>query len=161
MKRSVLLIVIILTSAFTVSAQYTEDALIVKKGRLYQDGVLLTEQQALTYFSDLNGVDKSEDYLKYTHNYKVGKGMQTGGAIAASLSVVTGGVCLMGIFVSGDGLKFKLVQGGLFASGLIFYGGVVTSVCGTVKKRRASRSLSELTFSIQSNDNGLGLAIAF
>ena len=160
MKR-LLMLLTFLSFAYAASAQYIDDALIVKKGRIYQGGVLLTEQQALTCFSDLNGVDKSEDYLKYTHAYKVGKGMQTGGAIAASLSVVTGGICFMTIFHVRDDVKFKLGQGGMMASGLILWGGVITSACGTAKKRRANRSLSELTINIQSTDNGLGLALAF
>lgn len=160
MKR-LLMLLTFLSFAYAASAQYIDDALIVKKGRIYQGGVLLTEKQALTCFSDLNGVDKSVDYLKFTHDYKVGKGMQTGGAIAASLSVVTGGICLMTMFNVKDDLKFKLVQGGMITSGLILWGGVITSACGTAKKRRANRSLSELTINIQSTDNGLGLALAF
>ena len=77
--------------ALCASAQYVPDysSLETKGSRVYADGALLDKSAAASCFSDIDGVDRSGDYLKYRSAYKAGLGLTIGGASAVAVGSVT------------------------------------------------------------------------
>ena len=64
---------------------------------VYKNNRKLDKNSAAACFSALNGVDRSEDYLKYRAGYKTGLGLTIGGA---SLAIVGFGVSFVGVLVA-------------------------------------------------------------
>lgn len=159
MKR-LLLILIFLALSAVANAQYTDNGFSVKRGKVYSGDVCLTEGQTMDLFSNVGGVDRTADYLDIASRYKVGKTMNTVGLVTFGVSGITGVASLLGIFINmGDKVKFNLCRASLCASGILFWGGAITSIYGSVKKRKANDDLWELTFGAQ--QNGLGLTFNF
>lgn len=82
MKR-LLLAVFALVIAATASAQYVSStpAQIEARGsRIFCDGEKLSKEKAAALFSDFDGADRSDEYLRYRKGYKTGVGLSVGGA---------------------------------------------------------------------------------
>lgn len=157
MKRLLLLLSFVMMS-LSASAQYAD--LSIKRGRVYAGDELLTETQLLDLYSNVGGVDRTADYLDIARRYKVGKTMNTVGLVTFGVSGITGVASLLGIFINmGDKVKFNLCRASLCASGILFWGGAITSIVGMKKKRKASEDLHNLTFGAQ--PGGLGLSLNF
>ena len=157
MKRLLLLLSFVMIS-LSASAQYAD--LSIKRGQVYAGDELLTETQLLDLYSNVGGVDRTADYLDIARRYKVGKTMNTVGLVTFGVSGITGVASLLGIFINmGDKVKFNLCRASLCASGILFWGGAITSIVGTKKKRKASEDLHNLTFGAQ--PGGLGLSLNF
>ena len=157
MKRLLLLLSFVMMS-LSASAQYAD--LSIKRGQVYAGDELLTETQLLDLYSNVGGVDRTADYLDIARRYKVGKTMNTVGLVTFGVSGITGVASLLGIFINmGDKVKFNLCRASLCASGILFWGGAITSIVGTKKKRKASEDLRNLTLGVQ--PSGLGLSLNF
>ena len=157
MKRLLLLLSFVMMS-LSASAQYAD--LSIKRGQVYAGDELLTETQLLDLYSNVGGVDRTADYLDIARRYKVGKTMNTVGLVTFGVSGITGVASLLGIFINmGDKVKFNLCRASLCASGILFWGGAITSIVGTKKKRKASEDLRNLTLGAQ--PGGLGLSLTF
>ena len=157
MKRLLLLLSFVMIS-LSASAQYAD--LSIKRGQVYAGDELLTETQLLDLYSNVGGVDRTADYLDIARRYKVGKTMKTVGLVTFGVSGITGVASLLGIFINmGDKVKFNLCRASLCASGILFWGGAITSIIGTKKKRKASEDLRNLTLGAQ--PGGLGLSLTF
>ena len=157
MKKLLLLLSFVMMS-LSASAQYAD--LSIKRGQVYAGDELLTETQLLDLYSNVGGVDKTADYLDIARRYKVGKTMNTVGLVTFGVSGITGVASLLGIFINmGDKVKFNLCRASLCASGILFWGGAITSIVGTKKKRKASEDLRNLTLGAQ--PGGLGLSLTF
>ena len=159
MKRLTLILITIALSV-AAHAQYADNELRVKRGMVYSGEVRLTEAQTMDLFSNVGGVDRTADYLDIARRYKVGKTMNTVGLVTFGVSGITGVASLLGIFINmGDKVKFNLCRASLCASGILFWGGAITSIVGTKKKRKASEDLRNLTLGVQ--PGGLGLSLNF
>ena len=159
MKRLFLLLSFVIMS-LSASAQYADTDLSIKRGQVYAGDELLTETQLLDLYSNVGGVDRTADYLDIARRYKVGKTMNTVGLVTFGVSGITGVASLLGIFINmGDKVKFNLCRASLCASGILFWGGAITSIVGTKKKRKASEDLLNLTLGAQ--PGGLGLSLTF
>lgn len=157
MKRLLLLLSFVMMS-LSASAQYADIS--IKRGQVYAGDELLTETQLLDLYSNVGGVDRTADYLDIARRYKVGKTMNTVGLVTFGVSGITGVASLLGIFINmGDKVKFNLCRASLCASGILFWGGAITSIVGTKKKRKASEDLRNLTLGVQ--PGGLGLSLNF
>ena len=157
MKKLLLLLSFVMMS-LSASAQYAD--LSIKRGQVYAGDELLTETQLLDLYSNVGGVDRIADYLDIARRYKVGKTMNTVGLVTFGVSGITGVASLLGIFINmGDKVKFNLCRASLCASGILFWGGAITSIVGTKKKRKASEDLRNLTLGAQ--PGGLGLSLTF
>ena len=159
MKRLFLLLSFVIMS-LSASAQYADTDLSIKRGQVYAGDELLTETQLLDLYSNVGGVDRTADYLDIARRYKVGKTMNTVGLVTFGVSGITGVASFLGIFINmGDKVKFNLCRASLCASGILFWGGAITSIVGTKKKRKASEDLLNLTLGAQ--PGGLGLSLTF
>jgi hypothetical protein len=157
MKRLLLLLSFVMMS-LSASAQYAD--LSIKRGQVYAGDELSTETQLLDLYSNVGGVDRTAEYLDIARRYKVGKTMNTVGLVTFGVSGITGVASLLGIFINmGDKVKFNLCRASLCASGILFWGGAITSIVGTKKKRKASEDLRNLTLGVQ--PGGLGLSLTF
>ena len=155
MKKLLLLLSFVMMS-LSASAQYAD--LSIKRGQVYAGDELLTETQLLDLYSNVGGVDRTADYLDIARRYKVGKTMNTVGLVTFGVSGITGVASLLGIFINmGDKVKFNLCRASLCASGILFWGGAITSIVGTKKKRKASQDLRNHTLGVQ--PGGLGLSL--
>jgi hypothetical protein len=144
--------------SLSASAQYAD--LSIKRGQVYAGDELLTETQLLDLYSNVGGVDRTADYLDIARRYKVGKTMNTVGLVTFGVSGITGVASLLGIFINmGDKVKFNLCRASLCASGILSWGGAITSIVGTKKKRKASEDLRNLTLGV--HPGGLGLSLNF
>lgn len=90
MKRGCIFCIGMLIAICT-SAQHVPgySSLETKGTRVYADGVLLDKSAAASCFSNLEGTDRSGEYLKYRSAYKAGLGLTIGGASAAAVGSVT------------------------------------------------------------------------
>ncbi len=157
--KKLLFVFCLMAISLSAAAQYADKEIIVKRGRLYCDGVQMTQQQSLDYFSNVAGKDLTQDYMQYTHDFKVGKQMEIWGAVAFGVGGLAEVAGLMFIFTAGDETTFRIIQGSMMAGGLVCIGGYVTSMCGMVKKRKAGRNLTNLTLGAQ--ESGVGIAFNF
>lgn len=157
--KKLLFVFCLMAISLSAAAQYADKEIIVKRGRLYCDGVQMTKQQSLDYFSNVAGKDLTQDYMQYTHDFKVGKQMEIWGAVAFGVGGLAEVAGLMFIFTAGDETTFRIIQGSMMAGGLVCIGGYVTSMCGMVKKRKAGRNLTNLTLGAQ--ESGVGIAFNF
>ena len=173
MKRYIplLFLVFICTNAF---AQYFNIDAIGKKqidiygSKVYIEDYELDKHNAAACFASLNGVDRSEEYLKCRKGYKTGLGLTIGGA---SLAVVGFGTAIASIAAafenSYDGKDYtmydNLATAGIFsvvAGSLCFLAGIPT-LC--VYKARLNRLEDDYNTSlrISASPGGLSMAISF
>ena len=172
MKRHIFLLLFALIG-MNVMAQYsnTEDFEIkpvdIKGSRVFVDGVKLDKYSAAACFSSLDGVDKSEDYLRYRAGYKTGLGLTIGGAamIPVGYFMFVGGFVGAwtadtdaGLYV-GEAIML-LGAGSVVAGAACFIAGIPT-LC--VYKTRLNRLEKKYNTSLQigTSPGGLSLAISF
>lgn len=159
MKR-LLLILIFLALSAVANAQYTDNGFSVKRGKVYSGDVRLTEGQTMDLFSNVGGVDRTADYQDIASRYRKGRNLETIGLVTFGVSGIGGVASFLGIFINmGNKTMFNVSRISLCTCGLLFWGGAITSICGSVKKRKANDDLWELTFGAQ--QNGLGLTFNF
>lgn len=87
MKRMLFLVLLPLISVSLSAQTHVE----IKRDRVFQDGRKLTVNQAVSLFSDVNGIDLSDEYLKNRNCYRAGLGLIIGGS-----SLVSAGALVMG-----------------------------------------------------------------
>ena len=100
MKRHILLLLLAFIGIGAMAQEFSTDEIgkspiDIRGSRVFVENYQLDKYTAATCFSSLNGIDMSQDYLKYRKGYKVGAGLLIGGA---SLTVVWGvliGICLL------------------------------------------------------------------
>lgn len=104
MKKT-FLVFCLMTISMVLSAQYAEipaeQCIYMKGSRVFLDQEKLTKEQACALFSDINGIDRSEDYLKYRTGYKTGLGLTIGGSSVFFLGGMTFMAGTLGAIVSG------------------------------------------------------------
>ena len=161
MKRHILLLLIAFIGINAMAQDFSSDAIDkkiidIRGSKVYVDGQELDKYSAAACFSSLNGVDRSEDYLKYRAGYKTGLGLTVGGA---SLAVAGFATAISAIFELNDPLfgvgVFSMVSGTLS-----FLAGIPT-VC--IYKARLNRleKKHNTSLSIGTSQNGLSMAISF
>lgn len=169
MKRIIVVLIAVL-AAVSASAQYADmenRTVDIKGSRVFVDGEKLSKEAATSLFADLNGVDRSGDYLKYRKGYKAGLGMVIGGAslVSAGALVMGGGAVsalILGIPVAltgedmpkGVDIALGVGCGAMIAGAAVLVAGIPT-LC--VYKSR----LNNLEASFGPQSSGLGLALRF
>lgn len=92
MKKTLLLF-ICLAFAYVSSAQYApadaEQLLTVKGAKICQGDQKLDVDESCLLFTDLGGVDRSTDFLKYQKGTKTGMGLTIGGSAATAVGGAT------------------------------------------------------------------------
>lgn len=95
MKRLIVLLTF-LSVAVAASAQYAPAQLVpsitIKGSRVFAGDQKLSRSEAVALFSDVQGVDRSAEYLRYRSAYKTGLGLTIGGSVLT----VGGGVSFVG-----------------------------------------------------------------
>lgn len=161
MKRHFLLLLIALIGINAMAQEFSSDAIDkkmidIRGSKVYANGQKLDKYSAAACFSSLNGVDRSNDYLKYRAGYKTGIGLIVGGA---SLSVLGFGTSITAILELSDALfgvgVFSMVSGTLS-----FLAGIPT-VC--IYKARLNRLEKKHNASLRigTSADGLSMTINF
>lgn len=180
MKRLSLTLVFIV-SVLSVSAQYVTypTELSTRGSTVYTGYEKLNRQEAAAMFSDMGGVDRSAEYLKYRSAYKAGLGLTIGGAAATAVGSVTFLTGIVAAVIAGipAGMSGKDMPCGIVATyvtgGTLACVGLASMIAGIptlcVYKSRIkgmvsdyndmNQSRTQLTFGGQSN--GLGFALNF
>ena len=160
MKRRILLLLFALMG-ISAMAQGGSTGLIGKKpidiygSKVYIDNYELDKYDAAACFSSLNGVDRSQDYLRYRKGYKTGLGLTIGGASLAGFIASYGNM-------SAEAADAVIVTGyfSAIAGTLCFLAGIPT-VC--VYKARLNRLEEKYNTSLRlgASPGGLSMAISF
>lgn len=175
MKRHILLLLFALIG-MSAMAQYSNTGVQEKKtvdikgSRVFVDGVKLDKYSAAACFSSVDGVDMSDDYLKYRAGYKTGLGLTIGGA---SLAVVGAGTAFVG-FVKALQSAFDNNDHNSAGAEAVMYIGAGSCVIGAacflagipticVYKTRLNRLEKAYKASLQigAGGNGVSMAICF
>ncbi|MBR5300802.1 MAG: hypothetical protein IKU36_11225 [Bacteroidales bacterium] len=171
MKKFIFIVALFLV-AFSASAQYAVmegQQLSVSFGRVYADGVKLTDAQADALFAQLDGIDgisRLKDYTYYRDKYKTGAWLTAGGTVSA----------FAGYFMSIFGVIMALsepvgvpeneyssssvnsIGNGLLIGGTVmFYSGIGCSIAGISMLGRNNSQLKSLarTYNAFSRTNSL------
>lgn len=176
MKR-LLLVIIAVFSVCSAYAQYAGSEVVdIKGSRVFLDGEKLSKDTASMVFADMNGTDRSQDYLNYRKGYKAGLGMSIGGASVA----LAGGVTLVGAAVSAMVMGIPLSLSGkdmpkgvdiaLGAGSVAVIAGTAVMIAGIptvcVYKTRLNRLEAEynsrnVEIAFGPQTSGLGLSLRF
>lgn len=193
MKRVILIFALCLV-AFSASAQYAvmeDQQLSVSFGRVYADGVKLSDAQAAALFAQLDGIDgisRLKDYTYYRDKYKTGAWLTAGGTISAFAGyfMTIFGVIMavsepVGSLGEPSSSSVNAIGTGLLVGGsVMFYGGIGCSIAGISMLGRNNSHLKSLArtynafsrtnslpgapsveLSVGTTANGLGLALNF
>lgn len=184
MKR-LLALIAFLFFAVAASAQYapvqSAPSIAVKGSRVFIDGKMLPKDQAAALFSDMNGVDRSGDYLKYRAGYKTGLGLSIGGAslvVAGSFvgagALFTALIAGIPLAISGDQTVMNKAQIALITAEVATITGLACVIAGVptvcVYRNRIKDLAVEhaglagdrqLSLTVGPTANGLGLALNF
>lgn len=89
--KKLLFLVFLATISWAASAQfaYESSAIHIRGSRVFMVGEQLPLESATACFTNLNGIDRSGDYLKYRKGYKTGLGLTIGGAALAGVGSLT------------------------------------------------------------------------
>ena len=172
MKRHILLLLFALIG-MSAMAQYSNTGVQEKKtvdikgSRVFVDGVKLDKYSAAACFSSVDGVDMSDDYLKYRAGYKTGLGSTIGGAamMPVGLAMIVGG--FVGAWTADTTVgtvvgeaAMLLGTGSIVAGAACFLAGIPT-IC--VYKTRLNRleKKHNTSLSVGTSSNGLSMAISF
>ncbi len=128
----------------------------IRGSRVFVDDCKLDKYNAAACFSSINGIDMSQDYLKYRKGYKVGAGLLAGGA---SLMIFGLGTSIVGIAELSDAI-WSIGAASVVTGTLCFLSGIPT-IC--VYKARLNRLEKRYNTSLQigTSSNGLSMAISF
>lgn len=171
MKRLIVILFTLCLTAWCASAQYARPSVLnVRAGKVFADGVKMTEGEAFNLFADLNGYNRSFDYQNYRNGYKTGAGLMIGGAGAFVLGWCTfyGGV--MSVLLNGVTGAAPMIMAG----SILFYGGAGCMIAGIpvlcVYNSRIkdlahaynySNSRSDVSLNFGATNNGVGFALNF
>ena len=183
--KKLLLLLTFLSFAYAASAQYATSSHVpyisVKGSRVFIEGEMLPKDQAAALFSDMNGVDRRGDYLKYRAGYKTGMGLSIGGAsLVVTGSLIGVGAMFTAIIVgiplaiSGDQAYLNNAQIAMITAEVATITGLACVVAGIptlcIYQRRikdiaiehaALTNSRQLSLTVGPTANGLGLALAF
>ena len=154
MKRIVLIVALCLVS-FCASAQYAVmegQELSVRFGRVYSDGVKLTDAQATAVFATLDDIDGDMAYMEYRNKYKTGAWLTAGGAVGSVAGLFMGmfGLILAvsePVGVSPDEITYNANAVGrmlLIGGGVMFWGGTGCEIAGERVLKRNNANLKSL-----------------
>lgn len=175
MKRIFFLLLLSLIS-ISLSAQTHVE---IKRDRVFQDGRKLSGSQAVALFSNVNGIDLSDEYLKNRRCYRAGLGLIIGGSslISAGALVMGGGAVSAAILglplaLSGEDMPkgVDIALGTGCAAMIVGAAAVVAGVPTLCVFRSRLKTMGEeynastsqgaaLTFGLQ--NNGVGFAMNF
>lgn len=174
MKRYIFLLLVVFASVNAMAQVMEQEALAdgtpikMLGSMVYKNNRKLDKKSAAECFSMLNGVDRSEDYLKYRAGYKTGLGLTIGGA---SLALAGFGASLVGVLVAlpyafageehqGADIAIYSGVGAMIAGGACFVAGIPT-LC--VYKTRLNRLKKEYNLQLQvgASQNGLSMSLCF
>ena len=174
MKRYIILLLIVFAGVNAMAQGMEQETLAdgtpikMLGSMVYKNNRKLDKKSAAECFSMLNGVDRSEDYLKYRAGYKTGLGLTIGGA---SLAIVGFGVSFVGVLVAlphafagneTPGADFAIYSGvgAMIAGGACFVAGIPT-LC--VYKTRLNRLKKDYNMQLQvgASQNGLSMSLCF
>lgn len=170
-------------------AQYAQEVpsspdhvLLKLKGcRVYADGVRLNKHDAALYFADMNGVDRSKDYLRYRRAYNAGVGLTVTGSIIAGAGcglTVVGGVVAFVVLpfamlgedesVPAELLIVPKIGGYTTLAGVAFLAAGIPTLCvyksrikGMVSDYNSAAKSPKVQLSFGGQPSGLGFALKF
>lgn len=163
--KKLLFLVLFATISWAASAQfaYESSAIRIRGSRVFMVGEQLPLEAATACFTNLNGVDRSGDYLKYRKGYKTGLGLTIGGAALASVGSVT----LLGSFIAALSIGLSASFAGeevpqwidvaLVSSAAAVAGGTAAFVAGIPTMCVYKNRLNKL----EKAYNGIGIAFSF
>lgn len=161
MKRHIILLFLAFMGINAFAQDFNIDAIGKKQidiygSKVYIEDYELDKHNAAACFSSINGIDMSQDYLKYRKGYKVGAGLLAGGA---SLMVFGLGTSIVGIAELSDAI-WGIGAASVVTGTLCFLSGIPT-IC--VYKARLNRLEKRYNTSlpIGTSSNGLSMAISF
>ena len=161
MKRHIILLFLAFMGINAFAQDFNIDAIGKKQidiygSKVYIEDYELDKHNAAACFSSINGIDMSQDYLKYRKGYKVGAGLLAGGA---SLIVFGLGTSVVGIAELSDAI-WGIGVTSVVTGTLCFLSGIPT-IC--VYKARLNRLEKRYNTSLQvgTSSNGLSMAISF
>ena len=126
MKR-IFLVVILGLMAVSASAQYVD----VRFGRVRSEDGKLTDQQALSLFSDVDGYDMSHKYAQFRRGYKTGAGLMIGGAAGYVGGMLLGASGILMTLAFGDSASDAYAgMATVIVGGVMMYGGVGCFIAG-------------------------------
>lgn len=158
MKRIVFLIVSCLM-AYAASAQTVVD---IKGSRVFQGGEKLSKEEAVLLMSDINGMDMSDDYLKYRKGYKAGLGMTIGGASLALVGAAgTVTSVLLALPYAFAGKESTMLDVALGTSMVCAVGGIAVMIAGIPTLCVYKKRLNGLETEISAHPGGIGLTLRF
>ena len=173
MKRHILLLFLVFIGINAMAQDFSSDAIgektiDIRGSKVYLDGQMLDKYSAAACFSSLNGVDMSNDYLRYRAGYKTGVGLTVGGA---SLAVVGFGTALAGFVTA---FEQSLEGEDYAAADAITSAGIISVVTGTISvlagipticvyKKRLNRLEKKHNASLRigTSPGGVSMAISF
>lgn len=158
MKRIVFLIVSCLM-AYAASAQTVVD---INGSRVFQSGEKLSKEEAVLLMSDINGMDMSDDYLKYRKGYKAGLGMTIGGASLALVGAAgTVTSVLLALPYAFAGKESTMLDVALGTSMVCAVGGIAVMIAGIPTLCVYKKRLNGLETEISAHPGGIGLTLRF
>ena len=140
----------------------------IRGSRVFVDDCKLDKYNAAACFSSINGIDMSQDYLKYRKGYKTGIGLIAGGA---SLAVVGFGTAIAG-FVTAyenefDGKDYSTADTvtsigilSVVTGSLCFLAGIPTICIYKAKLNRLEEKYNT-SLRLSASPGGLSMAISF
>jgi hypothetical protein len=172
MKRYIFLLLFVFSGINAMAQEFSQNSLDkkpidIRGSKVYVDGHKLDKYSAAAYFSSLDGVDRSYDYLKYRRGYKTGLGLTIGGA---ALMPVGYGMFLGGFIwawnaettagcIAGEAVML-LGAGSIVAGGLCVLAGIPTLCVYRTRLNRLEKKYNT-SLSVGSSPGGLSMAISF
>ena len=172
MKRHILLLLFAFIG-MSAMAQYSNSAELLEKpvdirgSRVFVDGVKLDKYSAAACFSSIDGVDRSDDYLKYRAGYKTGLGLTIGGIalIPVGYGMILGG--FIGAWTADTTAGVVVGETAMLLGATSIVAGAACVLAGIptlcVYKTRLNRLEKKYNTSLQigTSPGGLSLAISF
>ena len=145
--------------AYAASAQTVVD---IKGSRVFQGGEKLSKEEAVLLMSDINGMDMSDDYLKYRKGYKAGLGMTIGGASLALVGAAgTVTSVLLALPYAFAGKESTMLDVALGTSMVCAVGGIAVMIAGIPTLCVYKKRLNGLETEISAHPGGIGLTLRF
>ena len=169
MKRNILLLFFVFIGMSAMAQEFSTDAIgktpiEIRGSKVFVEDYKLDKYTAAACFSSLNGVDRSEDYLKYRKGYKTGAGLLAGGA---ALAVVGFGTSLAGFAASYGNMSAEAADAVMIAGyfsvmtgTLCFLAGIPTICIYKAKLNRLEKKYNA-SLSLGASPGGVSMAINF
>jgi hypothetical protein len=159
MKRHILLLFIAFLGINAMAQEYSSrhrQVIDICGSRVYEGYTKLDKYSAADCFSSINGVDRSDDYLKYRAGYKTGLGLMFGGAALTVVGFYTIATAFMELSDALMGVGVVSLVGG----SLSFVAGIPTTCIYKAKLNRLEKRYNK-SLEIGTSGNGLSMAINF